>query len=499
MGLVIRQSLKASISNYLGLVIGYINILILMPKVFSPAQVGISRFIIDISSVLAGFATLGLVYSMSRFFPKFNQKDNAYHHGFTFWVYLIPLIGLSLLMILLAISGPSIINLLKDGGSNTSAYIHIIIPLTVIMLFTLITEQYCALLGRIVVVNVIRENGLRFINLILIILAWYSVINFNQFILWLLLSYSMVLVVDLLYLFSINPLNFKPDFAFINAHKSIKMDFFKFTGITLLGSLGPLIITRSDYFSVSMEGGDNLLGIYSTALSIAIMTELPKRVILPILQPIIAKLIHDKKWDELKEVVGKGNMNQVLIGMFILLALWFNADSIFELMPNGQAYNSGKTVILILGIGKLIELFSILPGIVINNSHFYRWNLAVTLACMMAIFITYYWAVPLWSINGTALGIAIGYFTFAIFNIILVYKYYKLHWMTFDWIKVLILFILMLLANQFIPHFGNLWLNIGLRSTTLLMVFAFMVYYLKLSLDLNNTFIQLIKGKFRWF
>ena len=171
MGLVIRQSLKASISNYLGLVIGYINILILMPKVFTPSQVGISRFIIDISGVLAGFGTLGLVYSMSRFYPKFVKKNDTYHNGFTFWVYIIPIFGFLILLILLAFLGPSVINLLKDGGSNTTNYIQVIIPLTFIMLFTIVTEQYCALLGRIVVVNVIRENGLRLVNLLLIILA----------------------------------------------------------------------------------------------------------------------------------------------------------------------------------------------------------------------------------------------------------------------------------------------------------------------------------------
>ena len=221
MGLVIRQSLKASLSNYVGLVIGYINILILMPKVFSPAQVGISRFVIDISSVLAGFATLGLTYSMSRFFPKFLSKNNSSHNGFTFWIYSIPVVGFVLLGILLAIGGPSILNLLKNGGSNTSEYIHIILPLTFIMLFTIVTEQFCALLGRIVVVNVVRENGLRLLNLILILLAWKSIIDFNHFLLWLLFSYTAVLLVDLIYLFSINKLSFKPDFKFVSENNGM--------------------------------------------------------------------------------------------------------------------------------------------------------------------------------------------------------------------------------------------------------------------------------------
>jgi len=499
MGLVIRQSLKASISNYAGLIIGYINILILMPKVFGPGQVGISRFIIDISGVLAGFASLGISFSMSRFFPKFKSKSNTFHQGFTFWVYSIPVVGLILLGILLLIAGPSIINLLKDGGSNTTDYIHIIIPLTVIMLFTLVTEQYCALFGRIVVVNIIRENGLRLINLILLILAWKSWLSFDQFVIWLLISYALVLVADIGYLFSINRLSFVPDIKFIEKNKLIKKEFFTFTSITLLGSIGPLIITRSDYFSVSGAGGDVALGIYSTALSLAIMTELPKRVILPILQPIISQYIHEEKWNELKEVVAKGNINQVLIGMLILLGLWFNADNIYSLMPNGDVYRSGKALILILGIGKLIELFSILPGVVINNSPYYRWNLVVVVLSFIATLATYYVAVPLLNANGTALGVVAGYATFALCNFFIIYKYYKIHWLNITWLKLIGVLIGMLILHYFLPHFNSVWLDIFVRSTTLMSLFAVSVFLLKLSEDLNNTVIQLVKGKFRWF
>jgi len=499
MGLIIRQSLKASISNYAGLLIGYVNILVLMPLVFKPDQVGISRFIIDISGILAGFASLGIGFSMSRFFPKFRTKNNSYHNGFTFWVYAIPFCGLILLSVILLFSGPSIINLLKDGGSNTTDYIHIIIPLTIIMLFTIASEQYCALLGRIVVVNVIRENGLRLINLGLLLLAWNSYINFNQFVLWLLLSYAAVFVADIIYLFSINPLSFIPDFKFIEKNRPVRNEFFTFTGINLLGSIGPLIVTRSDYFSVSSTGGDAALGIYSMALSIAIMTELPKRVILPIIQPIISQYIHEEKWKELKEVVNKGNVNQVLIGMFILFGLWFNADNIFTLMPNGELYRGGKFVILILGIGKLIELFSILPGVVINNSHFYRWNLFVVVICLTTTFITYHFAAPIWHASGTALGVLVGYLTFAACNYILVYRYYKINWLDRNWLKVVLVLLTMLLLHHFIPHFTNVWVDIFVRSTLLMSVFAGLVFILKLSEDLNNTVSQLIRGKFRWF
>lgn len=499
MGLIARQSIKASISNYLGLAIGYFNALILMPKVFSPAEVGISRFVIDISGVLAGFASLGISYSLSRYFPKFKNNKGTHHNGFTFWVYIIPFFGLMLLSLVLLLAGPSVINLLKDGGSKTTQYIGIIIPLSVIMLYTLVTEQYCALFGRIVVPNVFRENGLRFINLTLLILAFNNYIDFDRFLVLLLLTYSLVLAADVIYLFSVNKLDFKPDFDYIKKNKAIKKDFFSFTSIAIIGSIAPLIVTRSDYFSVSYIGGDVSLGIYSIALSIAVMTELPKRVILPIIQPVLSELIHNKNHSKLYETVEKGNINQTLIGMFILLTIWFNVDSIFQIMPNGNLYQSGKILILILGIGKLLELLTLIPSVVINYTNYYRWNLFISFISLAATFITYYFAVPKLGVTGTAIGVAVGYLVFAICNCVIVYSYEKMNWANFVWLKMFAVFLLMLLINHFIPYFDNIIHNICLRSFFILVVFVVLVFKLKISKDLNKTFFQMIKGEFRWF
>ena len=499
MGTIIRQSVKSSISNYIGLVIGYINILYLMPKVFAPAEMGICRFIIDVSVALTGFASLGTGFSISRFFPKFTSRTDNYHHGFSFWVYTVPLAGFTILLLLLLVSGPSLINLLRDGGSNTGEYLYIILPLTLIMLFTLATEQYCAQFGRIVIVNIVRENGLRIMNLILLILVWFKILNFDQFVWCLLISYLLALITDLVYLHTINRISLKPDTGFIARNPYIRREFLVYTGITLIGSLGPMIIARSDYFSVSMTGGDEALGIYAMAFSIAIMTELPKRAILPIMQPVISGLIHENKLGELKEMVRKGNLNQVLIGMAILLALWLNADNIYRLMPNGFKFSGGKNIILILGVGKLIELGSVLPGVIINNAHFFRWNLMVTFSCLVTMFTVYYFAVPVWGIMGTAMGVSAGFFMYAIANYTIVYRYYRLHWMEWHWLKVFGVFLLILLLNHLIPNIQQVWLDIFIRSGSLLILFALLVFSLKLSPELNRTATDIIRGRFRWF
>ena len=185
--------------------------------------------------------------------------------------------------------------------------------------------------------------------------------------------------------------------------------------------------------------------------------------------------------------------------MFILLAIWFNVDSIFELMPNGNLYKEGKILILILGIGKLLELLTLIPSIVINYTHYFRWNLFISFISLTATLITYYLAVPLWGVVGTALGVSVGYAVFALSSCIIVYAYEKMNWAKLNWFTMFFIFTAMLLCNYYLPYFNNLWLNIFIRSLLLITVFVVLIFKFKISKDLNNTVIQLIKGQFRWF
>ena len=49
------------------------------------------------------------------------------------------------------------------------------------------------------------------------------------------------------------------------------------------------------------------------------------------------------------DFAGKNSGNLLLIGAFILLAIWVNIDLIFHVLPNGGTYASARNVVLLLG------------------------------------------------------------------------------------------------------------------------------------------------------
>ena len=59
MGIVIRQSAISTALSYAGVVIGYVNLLILFPRYMSPEEVGLARIIQDAAMLMVPFAQLG--------------------------------------------------------------------------------------------------------------------------------------------------------------------------------------------------------------------------------------------------------------------------------------------------------------------------------------------------------------------------------------------------------------------------------------------------------
>ena len=102
MGIVIRQSIYSTIISYLGVIIGYINLLYLYPKFLSLEQIGLFRTIQDAAILLAPFAQFGLTQSIFRFYPQF-VKDKSTSHTFITLMLLMALAGFAIFFIVFKI------------------------------------------------------------------------------------------------------------------------------------------------------------------------------------------------------------------------------------------------------------------------------------------------------------------------------------------------------------------------------------------------------------
>ncbi|MBC8112412.1 MAG: polysaccharide biosynthesis protein, partial [Verrucomicrobia bacterium] len=92
MGIVIRQSVKASLVSYVGIAIGAINTLFISTALLSPKQFGVAQALVQLALFFGAFAQLGSPYIAAKFFPLF-KNETEQHKGFLFFLFVYSGIG----------------------------------------------------------------------------------------------------------------------------------------------------------------------------------------------------------------------------------------------------------------------------------------------------------------------------------------------------------------------------------------------------------------------
>ena len=74
MGIVVRQSIKGTIMNYLGVLVGFITTFFIVTKYLTTEEVGLTRVLVDASILLSSLAQLGTSTSAMRYYPHFKDE-----------------------------------------------------------------------------------------------------------------------------------------------------------------------------------------------------------------------------------------------------------------------------------------------------------------------------------------------------------------------------------------------------------------------------------------
>jgi O-antigen/teichoic acid export membrane protein len=221
MGVIIRQSFKASLSNYVGVVLGFLNMFILFPLFFEPEEMGAIRLFIELGTVLSAFALIGTNSSINRFFPYFKTIDQN-NHGFFFWVLIIPMLGFAFLMTFLFIFGNQFFPFLNENALQYKALFPMLICLIFANIFIIVTEVSCANHGRIAVPNFSKEVLMRILIIASGSLFYFKIVSFNTCVWLIAFSYLSTMMLNVFYLKTLTKINLKPDLKFLNENKKLK-------------------------------------------------------------------------------------------------------------------------------------------------------------------------------------------------------------------------------------------------------------------------------------
>src|ERR1700741_4382782 len=92
MGIIKRQGIKNTIIIYIGIIIGFISLLVIQPLYLSKAEIGLTRLLLAFASLFSSVFAFSISNVTVKFFPYFKDYNNK-HNGFFGLTVIIPVIG----------------------------------------------------------------------------------------------------------------------------------------------------------------------------------------------------------------------------------------------------------------------------------------------------------------------------------------------------------------------------------------------------------------------
>lgn len=497
MGIVVRQSLKASIVYYIGTIIGTINVIFLYNIFLNQDELGlVAGSLISIPIIIAAFAQLGIPHIIVRFFPHFEDISNG-HNGFFNFVILSPIFGILLFAIGFFSLQGEIIGIYKTHSPLLPLYFWLIFPITLAFIYISVLEAYIRVHYRIVYPGIIKEIFQRLSNSVLIILYGLKFIDFQWLLVLIMVSYWVNVIFLVVYIKKLKVLFLNWS---LNVFRSPVFKEMCIYGcwVILAGGSFAMIQHLEKVMLPAYAGGLTSTAIFDVNSRIALMIAVPKNMVGSISAPLLASAYKTGDFEQQQTLYQKSTINLFIVGTLIFLLIWLNINDIYNLIPNGDLYKVGIWVILFVGLSKIIDMLTGLNSELLINSKFYKWDLIFYVVLSIIIVMANLILIPTYGYNGAALASLGSLLIYNIVKFLFIWK--KMGFQPFNktTVQALILFLILWICVAQWPETNNnsivsSCLRILIKSSIVIMVYIICILRYNLSTELKLLIFQVGK------
>jgi O-antigen/teichoic acid export membrane protein len=247
-----------------------------------------------------------------------------------------------------------------------------------------------------------------------------------------------------------------------------------------------ILISRIDILIIPALLSTKAVGIYSIALFIGAIIDMPCRAVNQISTPIIAQAWARQDRGKIQEIYQKSSINQLMIGGLLFLGIWCNIQSVFEIMPKGDTYESGKYVVLFIGLTRLIEMAAGVSDVIVLHSRYYAFNTVLVIVLAILLFLTNLLLIPLFNITGAALATALSILIYTLAKCS--FLWFKFRLQPFSgkslWTAAVILTVFMVV--HYVPKVHPPFFDILLRSLLIVIIFVPTMTWIGVSEEFNQ-------------
>ena len=483
MGIVLNQSLKNTIITYIGFAIGGINTIYLYPVFLGATYYALTNYILSSANVIMPLFAIGMQNTLVKFYSQY--KTNEERSRFLSFTVLFPFLLIVPLFLLGFYFFDEILYFLSKKNGIVKNYIWLIPFIGLCMAYFEIFYAWLRVHMHSVFGNFIKEVGLRFASLLLLIAVYYNWITVEGFVYATAVVYLLALLVTMFYAFSVQ----KPNFQFTIPKNTKDVLIYTFY-IILSGSVANLLLDGDKMILNQYMNIENI-AYYSVATYIALVISVPSRAMHQIVYPITAKLMHENKHDEMDILYKKTSINLQVVGGFVMLGIFVNINKLYELVP--PEYAGGIVVVFMIGLSKYFDLILGNNNAIIFNTKYYR---AVLFLGVLLVFLTVglnMIFIPIYGIIGSAFATLLSITLYSLAKLLFVVKRLHLYPFTKQTSYSLALTFALFLVFYFWEFSFNPILSIVLKSTLVTIAYVYLNYKFVISIEINQVIDTVLK------
>lgn len=476
MGIVVRQSFLNLISIGIAFLIGAVNTLYLYPTFLGSKLQGLIIALLAISNLLQPFISFGTQHAVIRYYSKYNKKTDK--DGLLTLSIIIPLVIVILFVPIFFTYYDQIRLYLFQSDQSLSKYAYVILFIAVSTSFFEVFYSWLRVKLKSVFGNFLKELYPRLLIAFLLISYSYGILNFENFVLFLIYGYYLRLLIVIIYSFYIN----RPRISF--AFKSDFIEVFKYCLLIFLSGAASSIILDIDKSMLSSILTVENVAYYSVAVFIAAVIEIPGRAMFQILSPVVADAINKNHFKKLEGLLKKSSTNLVLVASLFFLLINLNLNDFYEML-NQDGYSIGIPIVIIVSFGKLYSMSIGCINNIISNSKYYYYTFWFSLFSSILAVVLNIYLITEYGIVGAAYATLIVLIIMNSLKLYLIKVKFNIHPFSKDTVKIIVLSVLGFVIFSNLKLDFDPVLNIIVKSSLVLILYTLSAYIFRLSDDVN--------------
>jgi O-antigen/teichoic acid export membrane protein len=467
LGIVQRQGLRNTVISYVGLGIGFVNTTLVLPRLLSPAQLGLTQILVSLATMGALVSALGFTNTTLRYFPYFRNKETG-HSGFLPLLLGLPLALFGVVAAVMWLGRPLVLHRYAHDAALLRPQYPVMLLLAFCILLYNLLEAYTKSLFHTSFSSFLTDVLQRLLIVGAAVLYGAGHLSFEGFVLAYMGSYAVIAALLLGYLATIGELHLRPTRAVLRVRPMSEL--LRFGSFALLGNIsGTVLVTIDSLMLGSHSFAD--AGIYAIALNISTALAVPFRALYKTAYPLIAEYWKEGATTKMLDFYQRTTRLTTALGAYLALGIGLNLPFIYGLIHK-PAYTAGTVAVLLLLAGRLTDGITGVNGIIVVTSPRYRYDLLFNVGLAGLIIGLNYLLIPRYGLTGAALSNAL-----ALVSINLLRTWFV--WRSFGWqpFDRRIFFILALAGGAgavawALPAAANLWLTLLLRGGVLTVLYG---------------------------